>query len=56
MDYFSTLPEAIVIPNQEYQYVSEALIWISLFGVHFEIHSYQGRNFDHKFLEKYVKY
>ncbi|GBM40817.1 Retrovirus-related Pol polyprotein from transposon 412 [Araneus ventricosus] len=48
MDYFTKLPEAIPIPDQEASTVAEELVraWISRYGVPMILHSDQGTNFN----------
>ena len=48
MDYFTKWPEAYAIPNQEATTVARVLVdqFFSRFGVPFELHSDQGRNFE----------
>ncbi|GBM52432.1 Retrovirus-related Pol polyprotein from transposon 412 [Araneus ventricosus] len=48
MDYFTKLPEAIPIPDQEASTVAEELVrsWISCYGVPMILHSDQGTNFN----------
>ena len=48
MDYFTKWPEAYPIPNQEATTVARVLVeqFFSRFGVPFELHSDQGRNFE----------
>ena len=47
MDYFSKWPEAYALPNQKAVTVTNVLVskFFSWFGVHGELHSDQGRNF-----------
>ena len=48
MDYFAKWPEAYAIPNQEATTVAQVLVneFFSRFGVPYELHSDQGRNFE----------
>ena len=48
MDYFTKWPEAYAIPNQEATTIAQVLVneFFSRFGVPYEIHSDQGRNFE----------
>ena len=50
MDYFTKWPEAYAIPNQEATTVARVLVdqFFTRFGVPFELHSDQGRNFESK--------
>ncbi|GFV62887.1 retrovirus-related Pol polyprotein from transposon 412 [Trichonephila clavipes] len=47
MEYFTKWPEAYAIPDQEASTVVEVLVqhWFSRFGVPYQLHSDQGRNF-----------
>ena len=48
MDYFTKWPEAYAIPNQESTTIAQVLVdeFFSRFGVPYELHSDQGRNFE----------
>ena len=48
MDYFTKWPEAIGIPDMTAETVTNVFIthWVSKYGVPYEIHSDQGRNFE----------
>ena len=48
MDYFTKWPEALALPNMTAETVAEALVnhWVTKYGVPYEIHSDQGRNFE----------
>jgi transposase InsO family protein len=54
MDYFTKLPEAYAIPNQEASTVAEALVtnFLFRFGVPRELHSDQGCNFESRLMQK----
>jgi hypothetical protein len=48
MDYFTKWPEAYAIPNQGASTIAEALVtnFLCRFGIPWELHSDQGRNFE----------
>jgi hypothetical protein len=54
MDYLTMWPEAYAIPNQEASTVAGALVTIFFcrFGVLWELHSDQGRNFESRLLQE----
>ena len=56
-DYFTRWPEAYPIPNQEATTVARCLVdeFFSRFGVPFEIHSDQGRNFESRVFQEMCK-
>ena len=54
MDYFTKWPEAYPIPNQEATTVARVLVdeFFCRFGVPYELHSDQGRNFESKVFQE----
>lgn len=54
MDYFTKWPEAFALPSQDAATVAQGLIdnFFSRFGVPFELHSDQGRNFESKVFQE----
>ncbi|PNF22965.1 hypothetical protein B7P43_G11393 [Cryptotermes secundus] len=54
IDYFTTWPEAHVIPNQEASTVAEAVVTdvFFCFGIPLELHSDQGRKFQSRLLQE----
>jgi hypothetical protein len=54
MEYFNKWPEAYSLPNQEASTVAEALVTklCCRFGIQWELHSDQGRNFESRLLHK----
>jgi transposase InsO family protein len=56
MDYFTKLPEAYTIPNQEAATVVEALVTnFCRFNVPRELHSDQGRNFESRLMQEVLE-
>ena len=56
-DYFTRWPEAYPIPNQEATTEARFLVeeFFSRFGVPFEVHSDQGRNFESRLFQETCK-
>lgn len=54
MDYFTKWPEAYAVPNQEATTVARVLVdeFFCRFGVPYELHSDQGRNFESKVFQE----
>jgi hypothetical protein len=57
MDYFTKLPEACAIPNQEASTMAEALVtnFFCHFGVPRELHSGQDRNFESLLIQEVLQ-
>ena len=57
MDYFTKWPEAYPVPNQEAATVARVLVddFFCRFGVPYELHSDQGRNFESKVFQECCK-
>ena len=54
MDYFTKWPEAIPIPDMTAETVAAVFVdrWVSNFGVPYEVHSDQGRNFESELMNR----
>jgi hypothetical protein len=57
MDYFTKWPEAYTIPNLEASTMVEVLVayFFCSFGVLWELHSHQGRNFKSHLMQKVLQ-
>jgi hypothetical protein len=58
MDYFTKWPEDYAIPNQEASTVAQALATnlFCRFGIPWELHSDQGRNFESRLLQEVLQH